>query len=318
MTRSWTGALEEIVARSNGRITVNHHYAGSLLTFPEIPRGMLDGTAQWAYLPSNNFPDVLPLSCRILQMPFMGLRDPLDAAEIMMQLIDEFDEIVEEFAKFNMIPLSVSPLWAYHLHLTDDNEVRHPSDLSGRVINPYKPELQAMMEKFNVGISYIPPGQMYENLEKNVVNGYINTWAFAQWFGLHTWLGQHVIAFEHGFWQEFFFYAVAKDFYESLPEDLQKVFRDVHRDAQIDAFDGLRGYEFMWEETKSFIDWQMNYARENDNLFVHLTPEEADVWKEEMAYTHELVLNTINQARGDQVATAVYNRARELITAKYG
>ena len=318
VTKSWTGTLEEIVARSGGRIEVNHHYAGSLLTFPEIPRGMTDGVAQWAYLPSNNFPDVLPLSCRIMQMPFMGLRDPLDSAEIMMQLMDEFPEIAEEFEQFNMIPLSVSPLWAYHLHLTDDNEVRLPSDLSGRSINPYKPELQAMMDKFNVGISYIPPGQMYENLEKNVVNGYINTWAFAQWFGLHPWLKQHVIAYEHGLWQEFFFYAIAKDFYESMPADLQKIWHDVHRDEQIEAFGNIYGYEFMWEETKSFIDWQMNYARENNNLFVNLTPEEAEVWKEEMAYTHQLVLDEINAKRGDQVATAIYNRARELITQKYG
>ena len=318
VTRSWTGALNEIERRSDGRITFNHHYAGSLLTFPEIPRGMLDGVAQWAYLPSNNFPDVLPLSCRIMQMPFMGLRDALDSAEIMMQLMDEFPEIAEEFAQFNMVPLSASPLWAYHLHLIDDDEVRLPQDLAGRAINPFKPELQSMFESFNVGTSYIPPGQMFETLERAVLSGYVNTWAFAQWFGLHPFLKQHVIAFEHGFYQEFFFYVVAKDFYESLPADLQQMWHDVFRNEQVEAFGGLRGYEFMWEETKSFIDWQINYARENDNLFVELTPQEAEVWKEAMAYTHELVLNTINEQRGDQVATAIYNRAIELITQKYG
>ncbi|MCL2105432.1 MAG: S-layer homology domain-containing protein, partial [Kiritimatiellaeota bacterium] len=85
-----------------------------------------------------------------------------------------------------------------------------------------------------------------------------------------------------------------------------------------DAFGGEYGYEFMWDETKSFIDWQMNHARENDHLFVYLTDEEVEVWKDEMAYTHQLTLDEINAQRGDQVATAIYNRARELITEKYG
>ena len=318
VTQSWTGALKEIERRSEGRIQVNHYYAGSLLTFPEIPRGMLDGVAQWAYLPTVNYVDIFPLSCRIMQLPFMGLQDPIEATEIYMQLFDEFPEIAEEMAQYNMIPLSASPLWGYHLHLIDKNEVRLPSDLSGRKLVPYKPELQAMLDKFNVSSSYIPPGQMYESLERSVIDGYINCWAFANWFGLHSFLNQHVIASDNGFFQEFFIYVIAKDFFESLPADLQKIWYDVHRDEVIEAFGNERGYEFMWDETKSFIDWQMNYARENNHLMVYLTDDEVEVWKSEMAYTHQLTLDEINAQRGDEVATAIYNRARELIMEKYG
>ena len=318
VTQSWTAALKEIERRSDGRIQVNHYYAGSLLTFPEIPRGMLDGVAQWAYLPTVNYVDIFPLSCRIMQLPFMGLQDPVEAAEIYMQLFDEFPEIAEEMAQYNMIPLSASPLWGYHLHLIDKNEVRLPADLSGRKLVPYKTELQAMLDKFNVSSSYIPPGQMYESLERSVIDGYINCWAFANWFGLHGFLNQHVIASDNGFFQEFFIYVIAKDFFESMPADLQKIWYDVHRNEVIEAFGNERGYEFMWDETKSFIDWQMNYARENNHLMVYLTPEEVEVWKNEMAYTHQLTLDEINEQRGDQVATAVYNRAIELIKAKYG
>ena len=318
VTQSWTGALEEIVRRSDGRIKVNHYYAGSLLTFPEIPVGMRDGVAQWAYLPTVNYVDIFPLSCRIMQLPFMGLQDPIEATEIYMQLFDEFPQIAEEMAQYNMIPLSASPLWGYHLHLIDKNEVRLPSDLSGRKLVPYKTELQSMLDKFNVSSSYIPPGQMYESLERSVIDGYINCWAFANWFGLHGFLNQHVTAGDNGFFQEFFIYVVAKDFFESMPEDLQKIWYDVHRYEKIEAFGNEYGYEFMWDETRSFIDWQINYAKENNHLFVELTPEEIEVWKDEMAYTHQLTLDEINEQRGDQVATAVYNRARELIMEKYG
>ena len=318
VTRSWTGALKEIEKRSGGRIEVNHYYAGSLLTFPEIPQGMLNGTAQWAYLPSVNYVDIFPLSCRIMQLPFMGLRDPIEATQIYMQLFDEFPEIAEELAQYNMVPISASPLWGYHLHLIDNKEVRLPSDLAGRTIVPYKTELEPMLKKYNVGSTFIPPGQMYESLERSVIDGYINCWAFANWFGLHSFLKQHVTAGDNGFFQEFFIYVLAKDFYESMPADLQKVWHDVFRDEKIEAFGNEYGYEFMWDETRSFIEWQINYAKENNHLFVELTPDEIEAWKDAMAYTHQLALDEINAQRGDQVATAVYNRAREIITQKYG
>jgi len=318
VTQSWTAALNEIARRSEGRIEVTHYYAGSLLTFPEIPRGMLEGVAQWAYLPTNNFPDVLPLNCRILQLPFMGLRDPVDAARIWMQLYDEFPEMAEELAQFNMMALAASPLWGYHIHLIDDNEVRLPSDLAGRTIAPFKPEMVGVLDRVGAAGSHIPPGQMFESLERGVVDGYINTWAFANWFRLHEFLNQHVIVGEHGMYQEFFIYVIAIDFYESMPEDLRQIWHDIHRNEQVDIFGGERGYEFFWRETESFIDWQINYAIENDHLIVNLTDDEIAIWREALIVTHEATLDSINAARGDQVATAIYNRALEIIREKYG
>ena len=318
VTQSWTAGLNEIVARSNGRIEVEHYYAGSLLTFPEIPRGMVDGVAQWAYLPSNNYPDVLPLNVRILQLPFMGLRDALGTAEIWMQLHDEFPEMAEELARFNMKALAASPLWAYHIHLIDRNEVRLPSDLAGRTIAPFKPEMVPLLDRFGAAGTQIPPGQMYENLERGVVDGYIQTWAFANWFNLHGFLNQQVLFSDHGLYQEIFIYVVAKDFFESMPQDLQKIFHDVHRNEQVAAFNGERGYEFFWRETESFINWQMEHARSAGNLIVELTDAEIAIWRDALIGSHETTINTINAERGDQVATAIYNRAIELITARYG
>jgi len=318
-TKNWQEAFREIERRSDGRIKINPYYAGSLLTFPEIPRGMIDGTAQWAYLAMNNYPDIMPLASSVFQLPFMGLQDPVDSCEIYMQLLDEFPEIVEEFAQFNMIPLSASPLYPYQLHLIDKTkEVRLPSDLSGMTINPFKPELQSMFDKYNVGISYIPPNQMFEALERQVIDGFINMWGLTHWFGLNPWINQHVLIDEHGLYQECFVYCVAKDFFEALPADLQKLLRDIHRDEQVEAFGGMRGYEYFWEDTLSYINIEIDYAKANGNLFVELTPEETQVWKDETAYTHQMLLDEINAQRGDDVATQVYNRVKELIAERYG
>jgi TRAP-type C4-dicarboxylate transport system substrate-binding protein len=298
VTQSWTSALREIERRSGGRIEVIHYYAGSLLTFPEIPRGMLAGVAQWAYLPTVNYPDILPLNCRILQLPFMGMG--------------------QELGQFNMMAIAASPLWGYQLHLIDDNPVRLPPDLAGRTIVPYKPELIPVLERYGAGGSHIPPGQMYESLERGVIDGYINTWAFANWFNLHDFLNQQVLFGDNGMFQEFFIYVIAVDFYESMPADLRQIWHDVHRNERFSEFNGERGYEWFWRETEAFIEWQMNYAMENNHLIVELTPAEIQVWRDAIIGSHQTTLDTINGQRGDQVATAIYNRAREIITQRYG
>ena len=318
-TRSWAGILKEMEERSGGRLQSTIHLAGSLLTFPEIPRGMQSGVAQWAYLPTVNYVDIFPLSCRIMQLPFMGLEDPIVACEIFMQLFDEFPEMAQEYEPFNMIPIAASPLWGYFLHLIDDSkEVRVPSDLAGKTIVPYKTELIPMLSKYNAAGSYIPPGQMYESLERSVIDGYVNCWAFAQWFVLHEFLKQHVLIGENGMFQEFFVYVVAKDFYESLPADLQQLWFDVFRNQPIENFNNEPGYVYMWRETESFTNWQMQFAKDNNHLIVQLTPDEIQIWKDELADVHEVAIAEINAQRKDEVATAIYNRALELIAQKKG
>ena len=316
-TRSWAGILEEMKVRSGGRLDYTIHLAGSLLTFPEIPRGMQSGVAQWAYLPTVNYVDIFPLSCRIMQLPFMGLEDPVVAAEIFMQLFDEFPQMAEEYEPFNMIPIAASPLWGYFLHLIDGSkEVRVPADLAGRTIVPYKTELIPMLSKYNAAGSYIPPGQMYESLERSVIGGYVNCWAFAQWFVLHEFLKQHVLIGDNGMFQEFFVYVVAKDFFDDLPADLQQLWYDVFRNQPIENFNNENGYVYMWRETESFTQWQMQFAKDNGHLIIELTPAELQQWKDELSDVHAEAIAEINAQRGDEVATAIYNRALELIAQR--
>ena len=317
-TQSWTAALNELERRSGGGIKVRHYYAGSLLTSTEIPEGMSDGVAQWACLSAVNYTDVFPLSCRIMQLPFMGLRDPIVASEIFMQLFDEFPEIAAEMEPYNMLPISVSPLGGCDLHLTSEGETRTPAFLTGKSIVSYRPELQRMFSEFNAESVDIPPEQMHESLKKSEIDGYMNGWAFTNRFDLHPFLKQHVTAGGNGFFQEFYIYVVALDQYESMPADLQNLWTDLWRNERVEAFEGMRGYEFMWDETKLFIESQIEYAWENNHLFIELIPQEIQIWKDEIVYTHQMVLDEINAQRGDLIATAVYNRAIELITQKYG
>ena len=307
---SWAQLFRDLETRSDGRLKVTVHWSQGLLTIPEIPRGVGTGQAQFSNLPTPNYPDTLPLNCRILQLPFMGLREPNESAEIWMQLYDEFDEMKEEMAEFNIMAIAATTLGVYDLHFIDKNPVRVPADLSGRQIVPYSTEFLPVLQKYNAAGTYIPPGQIYESLERAVVDGYVNNWAFKGWFGLSDLINQSVKLSDYGAFQEFNVLILNLDFYNGLPADLQQLW--------IDMFRTERGYAKMWQDTADLVANEIAKAEEKGNLFIDLTPSERQLWVDEFADSHENAIAEINEQRGDTVATDIYNRAREIIDQKYG
>jgi TRAP-type C4-dicarboxylate transport system substrate-binding protein len=307
---NWVKALKELEDRSGGRFKVTTYWSGSLIPIPEVPKGMSTGAATFVNLPTNNYPDIMPLNARILQLPFMGLQDPIVSAEIYMQLLDEFPEMKQELTDYNMIPLGATPLGMYGMHFTDKNEVRLPEDLKGRKVVPYSLPFLPMLEANNAAGSYIPPGQIYESLEKGVVNGYINSWAFQGWFGLTDLVNQHVNFGEYGAFQEFNILVINADFYNSLPEDLQQLWQDIIWNEG--------GYKAFWEDTADLYYGEVEKGEAKGDLIVNLTPEEIAVWRDAVLPEHQVVLDEIAAQRGDSIGNDIYDRIKELVVEKYG
>ena len=311
---AWADNFRQIEERSGGRISTTVHWSQALLPIPEIPRGIMTGVAQFSNLPSPNYVDILPLNTRILQLPYMGLRDPVISAEIYMQLFNEFPEMREEMAQFNMLPIAATTLGVYDLFLVDMNEVRVPADMSGRVIVPYKLEFLPLLEAYGASGTNIPPGQLFENLERGVVDGYVNNWSFMGWFGFTDLLHQAVRLDDYGAFQEFNILVINTDFYNEMPQDLRDIWHDV--------FWNERGFERMWGDTIAVAEREIANAEERaargDFLFVDLTPEERAMWRDALYGTHASTLDDINSIRGDTVATDIYNRAREIIAERLG
>jgi len=311
----WVSVFNELEERSGGRFDMTTFFAQSLLTIPEIPMGMFAGAASFSNLPSNNYVDILPLNTRILTLPFMGLQDPITSAEIYMQLYNEFPEMREEMAQFNMMVIGAATIsTGYDLFLVDQNEIRLPADLAGRRLVPFKLELLPLFEANNASSTQMPPGQIYEGLERGVIDGYVNMWAFKSMFGLADLIHQHVKFGDYGMFHEYFLLVMNTDLYAQLPEDLRQLWHDV--------FWYERGFERIIADTMRMVDYQVAAANERaargDFLLVELTDAELQVWREALLPTHETALAEINAARGDTVANDIYNRALELIAERFG
>jgi len=306
---NWKRIFDSLQENSDGRLDVTVYWSGSLIPIPEIPKGLQSGAASFSNIPSPNYPDILPLGCRILNLPFLGLQDPIDSAEIWMQLYDEFPELQQEFANFNIKVLANTTLGLYGLHFTDKKEVRMPEDLKGRKVIPYSTTFLPILEANSAAGSYIPPGQVYEALEKGVVDGYINNWAFQGWFALTDLVEQHVDLGKFGAFHEWSFLGVNMDFYNSLPQDLQQLL--------VDTFRTNGGYKDMWTDTSNLVANEQKKATEKGDLWTVLSDEEVQVWKDLLLPLHETELADIASQAGP-VTYDIYDRAVELIIEKYG
>ena len=309
---NWARLFKELQDRSGGALVTenNIYWSGSLLPIPEIPKAMQAGGATFCNVPSPNYPDILPLNTRIVQLPFMGLKDPITSAEVYMQLVDEFPELKAEMADYNMLPIAATTLGVYGLHFADQNEVHLPGDLKGRTIVPYKTELNDMLAANSASGTYIPPHLIFDELQRGTVDGYVNNWAFAGWFGLTDVVTQHVDVGTDGMFHEFNILCVNLDFYNSLPADLQQLW--------IDLFRNEGGYAAMWDDTAGLVADQRAQAEAKGDIMYVMTPEEIAAWQDSVAGCHEKSLDEINAQRGDTVATDIYNRAVEIIKEKLG
>lgn len=297
----------DLEAASGGRIKSTIYWAGSLVVLAEVPSAVDSGTITIGNMPTPNFIDLFPLNCRILQLPFMGLQDPIKTADIYMQLLKEFPEMEAEMAASGIKVVGATPLGRYDLKLTfKDKEVHLPADLAGRQIVPYKNEFMPLLEANNVGGMYVPPVQIFETLEKGVAEGYIATWAYAGFFSLTDLVNQHVDFGDGGAFQELNLFAMSLDTWNELPPDLQQ--------ALTDLFITNGGYkDIYYGDTEVLANRQKEMAIAKGDIITTLTQAEYDIWKEAILPEHEKTIADINSIRGDDVAQKIYDRIHELL-----
>ena len=301
----------ELESKSNGRISSTFFWAGSLLSIPEAPRGLQDGVADIVNLPAPNYIDILPLNTRIMQLPFIGMQDIVLTTEIYMQLFNEFPEMREEAENLGIKILGATPLGRYNLKLTfSDPVVRLPEQLRGRTIVPYKNEILYLLSQNNAAGTFVPPAQIYENLERGVVEGYFADWNFAGFFGLTDLINQHVQFGDYGAYQDINLFAMSLDTWNALPADLQQVVQDVLWN------DG--GYKEIWEgDTLPLINAQREAAEAKNDIVTVLTPDEMEVWKSYILPLYQQTIDEINEMRGDDAAQRIYNRLLEIMAERF-
>ncbi len=294
---------DSIEEQSGGRIKFNHYFANSLMSIPEIPKGLQDGIADISYMPVTNYQQQFPLNAQILAVPFLGLPNLQAASDIFAKLYEEFPELSDEMTSQGITPLSSYPNAPYQIMMASGTEIKVPEDMNGLKLINSSPELSELIAQSGGAPVNQPPTEYYSSLEKGVADGVINHLPAGMAFGILPELTEQVILFgDKGLYYNYVITGMRTASLEKLPEDLQALFFgdnvDTMRQTEVDVMSGT-------------VDACVKMQEDAGKTIVTLTDDEIKVWQDATVDFREA---TISALEADQpVARAIYDRAIELI-----
>lgn len=301
-----TEYCDKITEQSNGRIVFNHYYASSLMSIPEVPKGLQDGIADISHLPLNNYQQQFPLNAQILAVPFLGIPSVQAAADIYNTLYEEFPELKTELEDQGMTYLATAPFAPYHLMFNKEANVRAPEDLSGLKIIVSSTELSEMFTAYGGVPIQQPPTEFFASLEKGVADGVVNHFPAGLAFGVIPDLSKQSTVFgsddlSTGLIYNYAHTVIRTASLERLPDDLQQLFWD-----NLDEYAAAE-IEQVMAMGQNAIDANASAGNE----VINLSNDEVKVWRDAAEPYREATIATLEGTT--PVARDIYNRALELV-----
>ncbi len=213
--------LDTVTEKSDGRITFEYFAAEALCPAAEIVQCVSDGRADMGITPPTYTPDKFPLQ-NLAALPFMT-----DDNQAMMAAFHHLNQTSEQFASESSdIGLHNLGYWSAGASIFGTKtKLAEPDDFSGLRIRAVGDGLLSALEATGASPVALTAGEMYEGVERGVIDGVANnldapisyklTEVLDNW--TDTGYGHYITI---GMW-------MSQPAYDSLPADLQKVVDEV-------------------------------------------------------------------------------------------
>jgi len=209
----WAKKIEK---ETNGRLKVKIHPAMSLGGAPsELVQQVRSGAVDAIWTVVGYSPGQFPKS-EVFELPFMAVS--YKATELNMAISEFYKSyLIDEYKDFYVVLLHTHAPGTLHLY---GNKITRLEELKGQKIRvPNR-----IMGKFVSNIGAVPVSMplsdVYEGLTYGMLKGAMMPFEAAYTLRLHEQTNYHVIA---PFYTTVFAFLLNKEFYESLPKDIQEV-----------------------------------------------------------------------------------------------
>jgi TRAP-type C4-dicarboxylate transport system substrate-binding protein len=233
---------KRISTQSKDRASITQYPSGQLLKAPETFDGLRAGVADIAFVVPSFTPGRFPV-LSIAELPFL-FRTADSGSKALMDLYAT-GAIDKELADVKVLYLHVLDLSTLHMR---NKPIRRPEDLRGlRMRYPSTP-VKDLLSSYGAVPVGIPVAQIYENLEKGVVDGIGGGWDSMLSLRLADLVKHHL---DMPVYSVAFCMCMNKRRFESMPADLQQAIMDNSGAAEAArvgaAYDraGKVGYEFL-------------------------------------------------------------------------
>ena len=256
----WTKAIEE---RSGGRVKFTIFAAGSALgdasrQFDQVRSGVVDIAIGIPAIPRGRHPRTT-----LIELPFT-VANATAGTKALMEIHEKY--LKEDFPGTVVLSLTTTEPSAIHTKtpVTDLNQ------LKGMRVRAPTPSVTAMLEAMGATPVGMPPTQIYENLERGVIEGNVMPWGPVGAFKLHEVLKNHINARVD---VVAMYTLMNENRYRALPPDIRKI------------FDEMSGEYFTtrwsrwWGETDQIA---IDAAKKAGNTIVNMPDAQREEWRQKM------------------------------------
>ncbi len=286
---------EELAKRTNGKVKVTIFPAGSAFGNParqleQAVSGVVDIAHGLRGLPAGRFPRM-----GIIEFPFL-----VETANAASRTL--WDMYPKHFAKEFPDTVKVLGLHAHNAGLihTREKQVKTMDDLKGLRIRSPSPQINAMLQQLGATPVGLPPGDVYENLQRGVIDGAVFPWDPINSFRLFEVTKYHLDARSY---TASFYFIMNKRKYDSLPADVRKAIDDTTGANLIEKFGDW------WNQ------WDapgLELAKKKGNVLSSLSDAERNRWRDALKPTTEKLLSDL-EGQGVKDARAIYAEMQQRI-----
>ncbi|QIE54065.1 TRAP transporter substrate-binding protein [Pikeienuella piscinae] len=289
--KPWT---EQVTACTDGEVQFEIFAAGSQLgnvarQQEQVMAGVVDIAHGLHGIPRGRFPRT-----SVIDMPF--LTDDAGAATHALWTMLP-DELAEEYDGLKVLALHAHNGGLIH---TSEKKVETMEDLDGLRIRTPSPAVSEMLTFLGATPQGLPPGQVYESLQRGVIDGTVFPWDPVASFGLNEVLKYHLDA---GAYTVSFFFVMNENSYNSLSETAQACVDKYSGDALVSNFGD-------WWDAWDAPGRQG--AIDAGHEITELSDEERERWRETLAPMIDGYLEEL-KADGVDNAQEIYARMQELV-----
>lgn len=300
-TAAWW--IEQIEARSEGRIKVQPYWIGSLVASNEILGAVQDGVVDIGVAYTIAFPGELPLT-QLGNLPFLT-RDPWVMQRVWADLMDEFPALTQELERNNVVYLANTPTGG--TGILSKEPVQSLGDMEGLktfTIGVYSDAVSAGGAN-PVSLAW---SESYEALQHGVVDSAVMypmsilANKFNEVTSHFTYVGE-----TGGLGQDLIFALANRDFWDDLPDDLKAVVAETTAEAE-------EVWISIWRDV---IDTDLTKLEKGDGVspiaFYTLDEEGVEAWRKSLGDP----LQTWAEANARLADTAAIVARYKELEAKY-
>lgn len=258
----------------------------------QVLAGVVDIAHGLHGIPRGRFPRT-----SLIELPFLT-RNAGDASQTLWELYPEY--LAPEYQNLKVLALHAHNGGLIH---TSEKKVETMEDMAGLRLRTPSPAISDALTALGATPQGLPPGAVYENIQKHVIDGTVFPWDPVKSFGLNEVLKYHLDA---GFYTVPFFFVMNQRKYDSLPANVQTCIDDASGDSLVAKFGGW------WDK------WDAagrKEAVEADHVITELTDAERKRWRETLQPTTDAYIEKTTE-QGVDNAREIYERMAELLTEK--